>query len=295
MRTIKLAEWCEKTGVKYLTAWRWFKGNKMPVHAYQTESGTILVEDDLDGDVNNGGVNMNNAMSLFLKKTVEFSKNNSSVEDFAAYIISNFQLRLPNAAPEGPKYSKKMPKPEEMQKHFQQFLPDKEEVERLKNVKTMITTGKDLSGNPVEEITFEEAQALLAPDEPMEVFLAATDTNTGGVVAQSVDFNTTPQQQINYTGSNYLASSVNCLASNTGLDAMYTSDSLIGNCAQPAVAATSLWDGQPLSTYFNAAAQATPFQPTQKELLSSAKVIETAETETLPRKRGRKPSIKRTQ
>jgi hypothetical protein len=35
------------------------------------------------------------------------------------------------------------------------------------------------------------------------------------------------------------------------------------------------------------------FQPTQKEIQSVAQVIETAETDDLPRKRGRKPSKKR--
>jgi hypothetical protein len=67
-------------------------------------------------------------MSLFLKKTVEYSKNNSTVEDFAAYILSNFQLKL-NNIPEPrvfPKYSKNKPKSEDIQKHFKQFIPQTE-------------------------------------------------------------------------------------------------------------------------------------------------------------------------
>jgi len=123
MKTIKLADWCEKTGVKYLTAWRWFKTDKMPVRAYQTDSGTILVEDDdqpiVDSKIEDSDTNK--ALSLFLKKTIEYTSNNSSVEDFAAFVISNFQLKL--LGQEQPKYSRNKPKSEEVQKHFKNFIP----------------------------------------------------------------------------------------------------------------------------------------------------------------------------
>jgi hypothetical protein len=123
---MKLKEWAEKTGVKYLTAYRWFKDGKMPVKSYQTESGTIIVEDPEFSEqpmTTNVINNMNNdVMSIFLKKTVEFSKNNSTVEDFAAYIISNFNLQLPTTVDTTPKYSRVRPNPEEVQKHFQQFI-----------------------------------------------------------------------------------------------------------------------------------------------------------------------------
>src|SRR5208337_4921235 len=77
---------------------------------------------------------------LFLKKTVEFSKNNSTVEDFAAYVISNFQLKLNNTT-ESPRYSRNKPQPEDVQNHFKQFLPDKESQEQLKAIKTLIKEG----------------------------------------------------------------------------------------------------------------------------------------------------------
>ena len=40
---MKLSEWCKTQGITYKTGWNWFKSGKLPVHAYQTETGTILV------------------------------------------------------------------------------------------------------------------------------------------------------------------------------------------------------------------------------------------------------------
>src|SRR5271154_5060714 len=120
MSKIKLKEWAAKNKLSYITAHRHFHAGMIP-GAIQLESGTILVEDDSQ-EQNMAGNSHNDAMSLFLKKTVEFSKNNSTVEDFAAYVISNFQLKV-NSIPESPKYSKQKPKSEDVQKHFQQFIP----------------------------------------------------------------------------------------------------------------------------------------------------------------------------
>lgn len=127
---MKLSDWAKKQGIAYLTAYRWFKDKKLPVHAYQSESGTIIVQDDEEtlSEQQMAGSNSNNndVMSLFLKKTVEFSKNNATIEDFAAYILSNFTLKI-NYGPESPKYSKNKPKAEDVQRHFQQFLKPKGE------------------------------------------------------------------------------------------------------------------------------------------------------------------------
>src|ERR1700686_1041089 len=130
MKTIKLSDWCEKTGIKYLTAWRWFSSGRMPVYAYQTDTGTILVEDD-EMNLNNVKsenfiTDQNNTISMFLKKTVEFSKNNSTIEDFAAWILFTFFLKLKNSQ-ELPKYSRNKPKSEDVQKHIQQFIKPKGE------------------------------------------------------------------------------------------------------------------------------------------------------------------------
>lgn len=121
MKTIKLSKWCEKSGISYLTAWRWFKKDKMPVRAYQTNSGTILVEIEED---NNDQVEQHDATSLFFKKTIEYGNNKSTVEDFAAYIFSTFNLSIKEKE-SVPRYSKNKPRPEEIQDHFKRFIPTK--------------------------------------------------------------------------------------------------------------------------------------------------------------------------
>jgi hypothetical protein len=126
MARVKLSEYCKNNGISYITGYRWFKEGRLPVSSYQTDSGTIIVEDDSMENATLSPGQFDGSMSVFLKKTVEFSKNNSSIEDFAAYLLSNFQLKL-NASVEHPKYSKNKPRPEDIQKHFQQFLKPKGE------------------------------------------------------------------------------------------------------------------------------------------------------------------------
>lgn len=126
---MKLKDWADKQGIAYLTAYRWFKAGELPVKAYQTDSGTIIVQDDTENSekpMASNNQQSTDIMSLFLKKTVEFSKSNASVEDFAAYVLSNFQLKLSGGS-DTPKYSKVKPKSEDVQKHFQQFLKPKGE------------------------------------------------------------------------------------------------------------------------------------------------------------------------
>jgi len=319
MPKIKLKEWADRNNLSYITANRHFHAGLIP-NATQLDSGTILVEDDSQEQNMAASAATNDAMSLFLKKTVEFSKNNSTVEDFAAYVISNFQLKL-NGTLDGPKYSKNRPKSEEIQKHFQQFLPDKEKAEQLKAVKLALkeqVKGREtLSHDPIElsarfteepnpftrvvdtvntdwmDEEFADIGAVLssmAPQTP-DVHMYGPKTTAEGLVTRSVDLNTTPQQ-VNYTGSTsqtFSSSTSSLLAS--------TSGDLDGTFATPTVA-TFFADGAPLGAppmgvYLNSQpmAAATPFLPTQKELLSSAQVIETAESEDMPRKRGRKPTL----
>lgn len=47
---MKLSEWAKRQGITYRTAWRWFRKGILPVRAYQTETGTIIVEDARDED-----------------------------------------------------------------------------------------------------------------------------------------------------------------------------------------------------------------------------------------------------
>lgn len=119
---MKLAEWAKKQGISYLTAYRWFKDGKLPAEAYQSESGTIIVKDDeleaseqmMKEDTDS------NAVAHFLKKTVEFSKSNSTVEDFAAYVLSNYKLEIQGA--EKLSKQKTKPTPEMTSNHFQKYL-----------------------------------------------------------------------------------------------------------------------------------------------------------------------------
>ncbi|HEY5267950.1 MAG TPA: hypothetical protein VII94_02355 [Candidatus Saccharimonadales bacterium] len=305
MTKIKLKEWAEKNSISYLTANRHFHAGMIP-GAVQLDSGTILVEDD--SPEHNMASNISgDAMSLFLKKTVEYSKNNSTVEDFAAYVISNFQLRL-NGVYESHKNRNKS---EEAQKHFQQFLPDKQKIDYLKAVKNSLSHGK-VAGDVVpaaaspDSSTLEEFShsVLEVSDNLNEIMLNVDDDEelppvvadwakensshlgdtvslsqtlrtisqsfptSSTLVSQGVDFNT--PQQINYTSSTN--------QSTTSGELIFTN--------------TVITDGVASADCFYSAAY--PFQPTQKELLSSVKV-EISEIEEAPRKRGRKPSKKREQ
>lgn len=225
MKTMKLADWCEKTGVKYLTAWRWFKSDKMPVYAYQTDSGTILVEDDSVETNNEQGINTNDVMSIFLKKTVEFSKNNSTVEDFAAFILSNFSLKLNGESESSPKYSKNKPKTEDVAKHFAKFIPEKNSIEYLKMIKASLKDNPNGNSDGVgakflADDLNEDLQKALMNDSDLLKSVDPNEQNTlgslnllyndaiehpyspvvEGVVTRNVEFVSTPQQT-NYTGS----------------------------------------------------------------------------------------------
>jgi len=321
---MKLKEWAEKTGIKYLTAYRWYKAGDIP-GAYQTPSGTILIPDE-EIEQNMASNSPNDAMSLFLKKTVEYSKNNSSVEDFAAYVISNFTIKLNNATEPSPKYSKNRPKPEEVQKHFQKFLPDKEKQEHLKAIKNLIETKGAVeplpdgifnepspfsrnatSMDPEYEAMGQEILTAYAPQTMDHMYGSDTNT-TEGLVNRSVDFDTTPQQ-VNYTGSNdQVFSSIGVTACAAGDLGNFGSNSVSLNSSVSYGVPTTSYAASPPTSYLAAQVSGMPgiyfsnnvmqnaaaFQPTQKELLSAVQVIETAETEDAPRgKRGRKPSKKR--
>ena len=42
---MKLSTWAKSQGICYRTAYNWFKSGKMPVKAYQTKTGTIIVDE----------------------------------------------------------------------------------------------------------------------------------------------------------------------------------------------------------------------------------------------------------
>ena len=47
---MKLSEWAKKEGVSYRTAWNWFRQGKLPVPAKQLPSGTIIVQEEPEGE-----------------------------------------------------------------------------------------------------------------------------------------------------------------------------------------------------------------------------------------------------
>lgn len=306
MSKIKLKEWAAKNKLSYITAHRHFHAGMIP-GAIQLESGTILVEDD-SPEQNMASNSHNDAMSLFLKKTVEFSKNNSTVEDFAAYVISNFQLKV-NTVFESPKYSKQKPKPEDVQKHFQQFIPKGEKPKTNSFI--------------MEPEAFEEIPGAQDPTPPLqsavEFGLAVDPQNytdsftsvlvgapsaagamspTESTVTRSVDLNSTPQS-INYTGSNNPAFSG---SSTFGLNPLTVSvNSLMPNSTF-SIATQHYAGTDSAETYFSNASTSVDlsestqvtdfigsFQPTQKEL-ESVKTSAEVRLNQPRNKRGRKPN-----
>lgn len=296
---MKLSDWAKKQGISYLTAYRWFKDGKLPVEAYQSESGTIIVKDESETSEQSmaGNNQSNDIMSLFLKKTVEFSKNNASVEDFAAYVLSNFSLKL-NNSPESPKYSRNKPKAEDVQKHFQQFLKPKgekpkpnmfvtepdtldelvasEEAGQIPTVSlNSATIASSLTQVPEVQTLIKDLTAAIAPTPFLGLAGGVTTYdslgNHEGVVSRNVD--TTPQS-INYTGS--------------------TSSAFVSPNSSPSFSSVMVNSVAPQpSTYL---AASTPFQPTQKEVEQAHKALEKVANDlhsvVVKAKRGRKPSKK---
>lgn len=202
---MKLKEWADKTGVKYLTAYRWFKDGTLPVPAYQTDSGTIIVEDDFDKTEHQMATpSQNDAMSLFLKKTVEYSKNNSTVEDFAAYILSNFTLNVNSPKIDNLKYSKNKPKSEDIQNHFKKFIPAKGEKPKpnmfIADEETLNEIGKTaLSISDLDPMPTLESKTAVSLINGMSSLLSNSQSlSSEGTVNNLVDLS---PQQINYTSS----------------------------------------------------------------------------------------------
>lgn len=86
---MKLSDWAKEQGLSYMTCYRWFKENKLPsnIRAYQTESGTIMVEQN---NVHNN--RKPDPVADLLSAALEFSLQNKKIVDFASYVISNFNI-----------------------------------------------------------------------------------------------------------------------------------------------------------------------------------------------------------
>jgi hypothetical protein len=306
---MKLKDWADRQGIAYLTAWRWFKAKDPRLsNAYQSESGTIIVPDETNTSEQNmvGPNTSNDVMSLFLKKTVEFSKNNASVEEFAAYVLSNFSLKLNNLS-ENPKYSRNKPKSEEVQNHFKQFIKPKGEkpkpnmfVAEAEAIDDLMAKADNLTA---QELILEIKKAGTEIGDPASVTAAPevkdlmkdislalstdsvslTNMNLGsevktyaditeGVVTRSVEL--TPQ--LNYTGS----------SAPTFSDVSFASNSMSGPSATLSYNAPMASSG--IGTFFTASSTLVPgaFHPTQKEVEGASKISNIVEKP----KRGRKPS-----
>ncbi len=163
---MKLSDWAKKEGIKYLTAYRWFKADKMPVPCYQTESGTIIV--DIPEKNMQDDQLKNQAVSQFLKKTVEFSNQNTSIEDFAAYVLSNYKLERSDAESESQKTGKNKPTKEMISQHFNQFLKKSDKRPEpnmfLMNEKALDTiTEASAQANSSEEALAQELSSVFDP------------------------------------------------------------------------------------------------------------------------------------
>lgn len=123
---MKLKDWADKEGISYITAYRWFRAGKLPVKAYQAESGTIIIEDDapetMETNMQDNKLG-DSAVSQLINKTVELSKAGGPVEDLATFIISNFRLER-HEVPEAPvtRRAKMKPTKEMTENHFKQFM-----------------------------------------------------------------------------------------------------------------------------------------------------------------------------
>lgn len=227
---MKLKDWADKQGISYLTAWRWFKARDPRLStAYQSDSGTIIVPDEFDSlELSMNNIQDSDVMAVVLKKTVEFSRNEYAIEDFTAWLLSNFTLKVKGLV-DAPKYSKVKPKSEEIQKHFQQFLKPKGEkpktnvylipegdienlVEESDSLSTEELVNEIYSVAAIEGVTVDASEAPEVKDLMKEISCAiATPKNFSGdavasyndiakgVIKRSVDSNS--EQHFNYTDS----------------------------------------------------------------------------------------------
>ena len=294
---MKLSNWAKKQGIAYITAWRWFNEGRLPVKAYRSDSGTIIVQDETETPeqvmVN---PQSNDVMSMVLKKTVEFSKSSGTVEDFAAWVLSTFSLKL-NTINEKPSYSRNKPKPEEVQKHFEQFLKPKgekpkpsmfvapaqvieETAERqgwsLVSGEQISKTAAKVDASKIDTVDMTDIPELSESINDLfsqPNYIVSNNLSTEGVITRSVD--STPQ--LNYTGSNNAAFSSNLINGDAeGFTTTTNVSSLISSASQ----SRNLMDSGSNFTSYN-----NTFGPTQRELQATAKIMEVAER---PR-RGRKP------
>jgi hypothetical protein len=300
---MKLSNWAKKQGIAYITAWRWFNEGRLPVKAYRSDSGTIIVQDETDTPeqvmVN---PQSNDVMSMVLKKTVEFSKNSGTVEDFAAWVLSTFALKL-NSINEKPSYSRNKPKPEEVQKHFEQFLKPKgekpkpsmfvapaqvieETAERqgwsLVSGEQISKTAAKVDASKIDTVDMTDIPELSESINDLfsqPNYIVSNNFSTEGVITRSVE--STPQ--LNYTGSTNAAFSSTLMNSN--ITAIPTAN--VSNCSSVYFDQSRSLADSDSSTFV--ASYNNTFGPTQKESESAATLATKLMEAAVRPRRGRKP------
>ena len=296
---MKLADWARKQGIAYLTAYRWFKDGKLPVKAYQSDSGTIIVDDDDTSEQpmsNSIGTQNSDIFTHILKKVVEFRNNNASIEDFAGYVLSNFSLKL-NSGTDSPRYSKNKPKEEDIQKHFQQFIPKREKpkpnmfVTEEAELNDLVDIDELTIQHPSKEQIVKYADTSHHDDSELyQELVGAFDARTKGSTGAGI-----PVERMNLTPQNYTSSTD---LNSRSLSLSESSDTFLAKVK-------SVNDIEEVSDIVTMGPTGA-FKPTQKEIESAKetfkaddktqprcrgrKVIKTTDEKPEPRRRGRKPT-----
>lgn len=186
MSMIKLSEWCDKSGVAYITAYRLFKSGKFPGYAYQTEKGTILVEDE--AEVMEERVvkeqAYSDASSHFLKDTIDFIEAGSSIKEFASFILSNYKLEKQSNYLENMGPKKVKPSQEMTDSHFKKFLPKNQKPSPNMILMDQAALDQITSSNPEDPNIFEKLKNANITECPVNKkdFLteAKKETDAGG-------------------------------------------------------------------------------------------------------------------
>ncbi len=284
---MKLADWARKQGIAYLTAYRWFKDGKLPVKAYQSDSGTIIVDDDTSEQPmsNTVGTQSGDVFAHILKKVIEFKNNNSSIEDFAGYILSNFFLKL-NSGTDSPRYSKNKPKEEDIQKHFQQFIPKREKPKPNMFVTEENELDKLVSFDENNSAKYSNSRGQIVDCAEMKYkddsdlyqeLMGVLDSNiyTSNIGSTGAGI---PVKRMNSTPHNYTSSTD---LNSRSLSLSESTNSIIS-------AAASVNDIEEVSDIITMGPTGA-FKPTQKEIESAKETFKT-DSKPKPRRRGRKPT-----
>jgi hypothetical protein len=300
-KVMKLADWARKQGIAYLTAYRWFKDGKLPVKAYQSDSGTIIVDDDDTSEQpmsNPIGTQNSDIFTHILKKVVEFRNNNATIEEFAGYVLSNFSLKL-NSGTDSPRYSKNKPKEEDIQKHFQQFIPKRE-----KPKPNMFFTKEDDLNELLDESLERDDMFLTKEDGLNELFdeslkrdenniqssrdCAIKPRDDSGLYQELVDVFSTKSCNVGGTGSG-IPVTMNLTPRNYTSSTDLNSRSLSLSEPQSTILSriSSVNDCEEVSDIINMGPTGA-FKPTQKEIESAKETFKAVGAPL--RRRGRKPT-----